>query len=150
LSEFYYKWIFDQQVDPKKVKEAERVLKYCQKTLNMPRLIIRWCKKIDKETYDKCDKGLYREVIKTLKGLDKHKEEFLGMVKVVSQKNIIWIRADIPLNQIGHVVVHECKHIADFINGYWIKNEKDEKKTDEFARKAMGEIRRNSDAEVSE
>lgn len=141
MSEFYYKQIANDKVDVMKFERAKHVLTYCQKVLSLPAIIIKWCVEIDKATYDKWSKTLFGETIKTLGRMDMWHEEFWGMVKVVSQKDIIWIRADILLDAIAETVAHECKHLSDFARYGIFNKQEEEKRADDFARRTMREIR---------
>lgn len=140
MSEFYYKQIADDDVDMVKLARAKHTLAYCQNALSLPTIIIRWCVEIDKATYDSCGKTPFGEVIKTLKGMNVWREEFGGMTKVVSQRNVVWIRADIPLDAIAETVAHECKHVSDFARYGIFNNQEEEKRADNFARRTMREI----------
>lgn len=130
MSEFYYKRIADVEVGTAKLARAKHVLAYCQKALSLPTIIVKWWMQIDKATYGKT---LFSEVIKT-------HEEFGGMVKVVSQKNVIWIRADIPLDAIAETVAHECKHLSDFARYGIFNKQEEERRAGNFGRKVIREI----------
>lgn len=148
LDEFYYKWIFDHQVDPEKAREAKRVLKHCQEVLNIPDLIIRWCVKIDKADYEGLGSGPLADAIRGKHGLEKDEGAFSGQSRFLGKlDDRIWIRADIPFDQIGLTVAHECKHIHDF--GKYGKyrpprtqkeKEAADKPAEDFARSVMKKI----------
>ncbi|KKL98994.1 hypothetical protein LCGC14_1818930 [marine sediment metagenome] len=140
MTEFYYKEITDDEVDAPKLARAKYVLAYCQKVLSLSMIIIKWCVEIDKATYDSCGKSPFGEVVKTLKGMNVWREEFDGMTKLVSQRNVIWIRADIPVDMITETVAHECKHVSDFARYGIFNKQEEERRADNFGRKVMREI----------
>jgi len=137
LNEFYYKEIDENEVDPLKIKEANRVLNFCKNLLALPDLRIQWYVKVEKESFEKSHSILFGEIIRNLERVNKYKEEFCGMVKVVGHKNKIFIRADILLDGIKRTIAHECSHHSNFRH-YGLFN--DERRAEGFAREVMSEI----------
>ena len=149
MGEFYYREIvFDHQVGPEKVREANKVLKYCREVLNIPDLTIRWCVKVDKADYEKFGSGPLADTIRKKHGFEKDEGAFSGQSKFLGElDDRIWIRADIPFDQIGLTVAHECKHVHDF--GKYGKyspprtqkeKEAADKPAEDFARSVMRKI----------
>lgn len=137
MSKFFYREIGESEVDPLKVKEANGVLEFCKDLLNLPDIRIRWCVKVEKEYFERSCSGVFGEIIKSLAGFNGHKEEFWGLVKVISQKDEILIRADIPLVKIKESIAHECKHHRDFRDYGFFNTNEEEKRAEGFAREIM-------------
>jgi hypothetical protein len=157
--EFFYKKIKESEVEPEKVREAERVLCYCSKVLDLPEIKIQWIKKVNEED-GKIDDLFKRklELLNRLRGDNFSKEEtiyhksnkeFWGQFDWCPGKDdFILVLADPGIDHIKIVVAHECKHVHDFgpRGRYRVpitQEEKDfaEKSAEEFAQKVVREIR---------
>ena len=129
MTEFYYREIDQSEVDPQKVKEAERVLCFCEEILsNLPKIKIAWCKEVDRNSYVFDDRLIQiQESLNRLSGNSStkvnrkyHKEngsfmgQCYGLTGSKEKGRMIWLRADIPLDQIGLTVAHECYHLHEF------------------------------------
>lgn len=162
MTEFYYKKISEDEVDPQKVDETRRVLRHCERILsNLPNIKIQWCKETDEASYG-FDNGLVRlqSILTRLAGnsskVDRryYKEDglFIGQCyRLTASKEkarTVWLRADIPIDQIGLTVAHECFHLHEFgPHGKYrpplTKKEMEvaEKKADSFAREVMQRLK---------
>ena len=128
MTEFYYKEISESEVDRSKLGEAMRVLSYCKKALeNLPDIKIQWCKRVDEARYE-----LDGSLVKLQVSLDRlagrksnlrgkyHAEDrpffgqCYGLTGSREKARLVLLRADIPLDQIGLTVAHECFHLHEF------------------------------------
>ena len=143
---FYYQEISEDQVNPEKVREAKRVLDYCRRLLSLPEIKIIWCTKISREDFEA--PGLFGSVLRTLKRIHKDKSSFSGQTRFLGEnENTIWLRSDIPLEEVAPTVAHECMHIHDFgLLGFYRppatqkEREAAERRAEEFAVRASKKL----------
>lgn len=161
MTEFYYREVDQSEVDPQKVKEARHVLHHCEGALrNLPDVKIQWCKETDEANY-KMDNSFIKlqSILSRLSGKQSstksqyHSEDgsffgqCYGLTGSKEKGRLIWLRSDIPLDQIGLTVAHECFHLHEFgpLGKYRPpmtggENEAAEKRAEDFAIETMKKL----------